>query len=795
MKPLAVDDARPKRRLLKRVMLLVLAALVAAVAALGLWPVAADFAGDESTAGVGAGGAGLRRPFPSMVVPDDNLVTNPKNGERVQLGRLLFFDPLLSGDNDISCATCHHPDLGFADARGLAMGKGASGLGAERSGGSQVRRGTPSLWNATFNHLQFWDGRAPNLEEQARSPITSDIEMAQDPAKLVVELKAIPEYVQKFDQAFSGSNGSSVTFDNVVKAIAAFERGLTANNAPFDRFTAGDRHALTAAQRRGFNLFRSGRTRCFECHGLPTFANRDFKIVGVPEDPSNPDYGRFDVTKGEGNKYAFKVPTLRNVVLNGPYMHNGRFKTLEEVIDFYAAGGGPGVGFKEPKVDDKIHAYQISADEKEDLIAFMFSLVDESNLPQFPERVPSGLAVVPRLKNPARDLIAKYNTGASPEERIERPSQTITVKEGESIQAAVNRARPGDTIEVMPGVYREEITIDIDGITLKGIGHRLSETESAPILESGTTTGIFTTIAGSNKPSRPILDGGKKLSDGVIATGNDFVIDNFDLMHYTANGVVVQNARNAIFRNLYISGTGLYGVYPVSCTGVTIENCVATGIADAALYVGQSRDIVVRNCEAYGNVTGIEIENSINAVVENNYVHDNTGGILVFILPNNVSKAGRDCKVVGNRVIDNNLPNFANPNSIVAGVPPGTGIMIMAADNTEVTGNEIRGNDCYGVAVFSLEVAFPKGTAFDVGATPENSWIHNNVYSDNGRNPAGALARAGIKGADLVWDLSGWSNKWDETAATRSTPTLDGSWPSFARRAYWRVLQLAQTYL
>jgi parallel beta-helix repeat protein len=296
-------------------------------------------------------------------------------------------------------------------------------------------------------------------------------------------------------------------------------------------------------------------------------------------------------------------------------------------------------------------------------------------------------------------------------------------------------------------------------------------------------------------PQRPVLDGQKKLSDAVVASGSNFLIENFDVQHYIANGVVVQNAHNPTFRNLKIDDTGLYGVYPVSCSGVTIERVVATRIADAALYVGQSRDIVVRDCEAFGNVTGIEIENSINAVVENNYVHDNTGGILVFVLPNNPSKVGRDCIVRNNRIINNNHPNFANPNSIVANVPPGSGILVMAADNTEVTANEIRGNDSYGVAVFSLEVSFPKGTHFDVGPTPENTWIHDNTYSENGSNPAGTIKRAGIKGADLVWDLSGWSNRWQEANATASTPIMNGSWPSFARLAYWRVLQMAQSIL
>ncbi|HET9532875.1 MAG TPA: parallel beta-helix domain-containing protein, partial [Blastocatellia bacterium] len=757
---------------LMRGLLVVLVLVFAGLLALGLWPTQADALVDEGTAGVGIGGGGLKRRFPNMIVPTDNPIPeNPATDKRVALGRLLFFDPVLSGSNDISCATCHHPDLGLSDGRGLSMGKGGRGIGPEREMGAAIKRGAPSIWNAAFNHMQFWDGRAPDLEEQAKGPITSEIEMAENPETLVKELKAIPEYVERFDAAFGGQNGSAVSLDNVVKAIASFERTLTANNTPFDRFVNGERNALTPAQYRGFNLFRSGKTRCFECHGLPTFANPDFKIIGVPDlNPNEPDFGRFDVTKGEGNKRAFKVPTLRNVALNPPYMHNGRFKSLEEVIDFYAAGGGPGVGFDTPHIDDKMRAYSITPEEKADLIAFLFALTDESNLPEFPDRVPSGLQVVPRLDNPARSLIAKQNTGAPAEDVGERPPQTIAVKPGESIQSAVNRARPGDTIEVLPGTYHEEVRIDINNITLRGLK----------------------TADGS---SRPVLDGRKTLSDAIIATGDNFHIEGFEVRHYIANGVVVQNAHGPVFRDLIIDDTGLYGTYPVSCTGVTIENVTATRIADAAIYVGQSRDIVVRNCEAHSNVTGIEIENSVNAVVENNYVHNNTGGILVFVLPNNPSKVGRNCKVVNNRVIENNLPNFGNPNSIVGKVPPGGGILVMAADETEVTGNEIRGNNSYGVSVVSLTIVFPKGTQFDVGPTPENNWIHDNIYSDNGRQPAESITKSGLTGADLLWDLTGWSNRWQESSATRATPVLNASWPAVARRAYWRVLQLAQEYL
>jgi cytochrome c peroxidase len=766
LKDLETGKTKPRRRIWTKLLALAIAIPVIGFLVLGMLPVQADFAGSEGTTGVGDGGAGLDRKFPAMVLRADNPLPAEKNDERVQLGRLLFFDPVVSGGNDISCATCHHPDLGFGDGKGLSMGKGGKGIGAERIGGMVVKRGAPSLWNSAYNHKQFWDGRAEDLEEQAQKPITDAKEMSENPETLVKELKEIPEYVQRFDKAFKGANGSSVTFDNAANAIAAFERTLTANNSPFDKYVKGDHNALTTSQIRGFNLFRSGRTRCFECHGLPTFANRDFKIVGVPEIAGQePDYGRFDVTQGEGNRYAFKVPTLRNVALNAPYMHNGRFKTLEETLDFYAVGGGPGMGFKEPKVDDKIHSYTLSKTEKEDMIAFLNALTDESNLPEFPEKVPSGLPVVSRVKNEAREIAAKYNTGAPKDQIANRAPQTVRVKAGESIQVALDKAIPGDIIEVEPGTYKEELKTDTNNITLRGI----SQTKDG-------------------QETRPVLDGEKKLSDGVLATGDNFVVENFDIKNYVANGVIVQHANNVVFRNLYVENTGLYGTYPVSCTGVTIENVKATGIADAALYVGQSRDIVVRNCEAYGNVTGIEIENSINAVVENNYVYNNTGGILVFVLPNNVSKIGRDCIVRNNRVIENNHPNFGHPNSIVSQVPPGTGILVMAADNTEVTANEIRGNDCYGVAVFSLETTFQKGTAFDVGPTPDNTFIHNNTYSDNGKNPAGALTRAGLKGADLVWDLKGWSNKWSESNATSATPTLNASWPTFARKAYWRAL-------
>ncbi|MCS7066335.1 MAG: cytochrome-c peroxidase, partial [Fimbriimonadales bacterium] len=217
---------------------------------------------------------GLQKVFPDIIQPDDN----PTTPEKVELGRLLFFDPILSDDNTMSCAHCHHPDLGFSDGLPRSRGKGAHGAGIQRRGGIELTRGAPTLWNALYNHRQFWDGRAADLEEQARMVITTPEEVNADPDELVRELKAIPEYRRLFDRAFGGENGSSITFENIVKAIAAFERTLVSFNSRFDRYAAGDGSALTPQEKRGLKLFLSPKTRCNECHGLPTFANRDFKV-------------------------------------------------------------------------------------------------------------------------------------------------------------------------------------------------------------------------------------------------------------------------------------------------------------------------------------------------------------------------------------------------------------------------------------------------------------------------------------------------------------------------------------
>ncbi|MGE0127716.1 MAG: parallel beta-helix domain-containing protein [Blastocatellales bacterium] len=770
--PSVSNSARGNGRLRRWLMLLValLGLITAAIIVIGMIP----FAPDVPPAGLingNPGSGGVRRAFPEMKLRANNQTTQ----EKVELGRLLYFDPVLSGDNEQSCATCHHPDLGFSDGRNFSMGVGGSGVGPDRKGGKQVRRGAPTVWNAAFNHKQFWDGRANDLEDQARFPITSADEMNQNPDELVKELKAIPEYVQAFDKAFGGGDSSvtpSITMDNVTFAIAAFERTIVSENSPFDRYAAGDATALTAEQRRGLTLFRSLKTRCFECHGFPTFANPDFKVIGVPDFPGQPkDYGRSEIEGGEPYKNAFKVPTLRNVALTAPYMHNGRFQTLEEVIDFYSSGGGKGQGLDLPNLDDKIRRFKLTDQERKDLVAFLHSLTDESSKPEIPEKVPSGLPVVPRLTPRVRGsaMLPPMNTAATqpnqpqnqPQRQPQRQPAVWRINPGESIQAALDRSVPGDTIEIHPGTYNETLLVDVDNITIRGL---------------------------KENNQRTVLDGQNKLTDAVITSSHNFTIENLVVKDYVNNGITVHGGKNSTFRDLEVHNTGLYGVYPVECKGVLIERVLATGIKDAAIYVGQSRDIIVRDCEAHSNVTGIEIENSVHALVENNYAHDNTGGILVFLLPNNPSKVGSDTTVRKNRIINNNHPNFGDPTSIVGRVQPGTGLLIMAADRTTMTENEISGNDSFGIAVVGLAIAFPKGKTFDVGAIPEGNKIFNNKLAENGRNPGGLVKELGAMNVDILWDGSGWDNSFEQSGVKAFPGMLPtNNWPDVFRRAYARV--------
>ena len=241
--------------------------------------------------------------------------------QKVSLGKTLFFDPRLSGSNWISCATCHNPAMGWSDGLKTGIGEGQKALG----------RGTPTILNAAYNFVQMWDGRFRSLEDQALGPIGSPNEMNQDVESLVAELKGIPGYVSLFQQAFP-ANG--ITKDTIAQAIASFERTIVSTEAPFDRWVKGDQTAISAAAKRGFDLFE-GKGHCSTCHTGYRFTDDGFHNIGLKDN----DPGRFKVVQIPITKGAFKTPSLRDVEKTAPYMHNGAYKTLEEVVKHYVRGG------------------------------------------------------------------------------------------------------------------------------------------------------------------------------------------------------------------------------------------------------------------------------------------------------------------------------------------------------------------------------------------------------------------------------------------------------------------------
>jgi cytochrome c peroxidase len=317
-------------------------------------------------------------PLPPLPVPEDN----PMTPEKVELGKRLFFDPNLSGDGSLACASCHLPDQGWTTNTPLSPSYPTN----------MERRNSQTLINVAYNKALVWDGRAGALEKQALGPIQNPLHMNQNLDLLIERLKAMPVYEKGFQQVF----GTSVTPEGIGKALAAFERTLVTHNAPFDRYVTGDWQAMSDGALRGMELFK-GKARCILCHNGPNFTDSQFHNLGVPAAPllSHPlvqaairfdakrmnvpeyqsvreDLGRYLVTKEEKDKRAFKTPTLRNVLQREPYMHNGVFHSPEEVVEFYDAGGGAVAG-KSPL----IQPLGLTAQEKRDLLAFLQALTGE----------------------------------------------------------------------------------------------------------------------------------------------------------------------------------------------------------------------------------------------------------------------------------------------------------------------------------------------------------------------------------------------------------------------------------
>lgn len=296
--------------------------------------------------------------LPPIEFPEDN----PPTAEKIALGKQLFFDKRLSRDNTISCASCHAPDKGYSNADQFATGfKGQKG-----------GRNSPTVINAAYNKFHFWDGRAGSLEEQALGPIANPIEMNLTLKEAVDRINAIPGYKKQFQKVF----GSDATEENIAKAIATYERTVLCGDAPYDRFKAGDKKALSEAAQRGMKLF-FGKAVCSACHSGPNFTDNAFHNIGVGMDAKEPDVGRKAISKLGGDQGSFKTPSLRDIARSGPYMHDGSMQTLKEVVDHYNKGGIPN-----EFLDEEIYKLSLTPQEVDDLVTFMKEGLGSSDYPE-----------------------------------------------------------------------------------------------------------------------------------------------------------------------------------------------------------------------------------------------------------------------------------------------------------------------------------------------------------------------------------------------------------------------------
>ena len=298
--------------------------------------------------------------LPDVFWPEEN----PYTPEKAELGRLLYFDTRLSSDKTVSCASCHSPKHAFTDGAGVS-----TGIKGQKGG-----RSAPTVINRAYSTSQFWDGRAASLEEQAKGPLANPIEMTSsaDAAaahQACVEcLRGIPGYVMRFEKVFGTKE---FTIDHVAQAIATFERTVLSGNAPFDKYKAGDKKAMSEEQIRGMNVFFQ-KAQCDRCHIGFNFTDGSYMNIGIGMDKAKPDLGRFNVTKKDEDKGAFKTPTLREIAHTAPYMHDGSLKTLEEVVEHYDKGG-----IKNQWLNHQMKPLNLTKQDKGDLVAFMKALSGE----------------------------------------------------------------------------------------------------------------------------------------------------------------------------------------------------------------------------------------------------------------------------------------------------------------------------------------------------------------------------------------------------------------------------------
>lgn len=291
-------------------------------------------------------------------IPDDNLLTDAK----IALGRKLFFDPILSKDNTVACASCHRPEAAFANSDRVAIG----------IKGNRGKRNVPSLFNRGYGTHFLWDGRASSLEEQVLSPITNPNELGDNVESVIERLKADEAYVRDFNTVFDHNNNpsaSTINPKNLTLAIAAFERVLVYGNTKVDRFRAAEYTAMSRQARQGMWIFES-RGACWKCHSGENFSDESFHNTGVGFGEPDRDTGRFEHTGDNDDRFRFKTPTLRGVELTAPYMHDGSHSTLTDVVQFYNKGGAA----MDPGLDKDIKPLNLSDQEVEYLVEFLKAL-------------------------------------------------------------------------------------------------------------------------------------------------------------------------------------------------------------------------------------------------------------------------------------------------------------------------------------------------------------------------------------------------------------------------------------
>ena len=336
---------------------------------------------------------------------------NPTSEAKETLGKLLFFDPILSGSKDVACATCHHPKNGYTEFLDLSIGPNAIGLGSKRKFNVPndipfVKRNAQTIINAAFNGIDernryepetatmFWDDRAKSLEKQALEPIKAFEEMRGHgiPEEVILQnvidrLNDIPEYQNLFEQAFSEKD--AITVENLAKAIATFERTIISNNSRFDQYKRGDQDAITVSEKEGMELFKT--VGCINCHNGPMFSDYKLHVLGAPENTKLPI-----PDAGVADTFAFRTPSLRNLRFTAPYMHNGSLQNLRRVLEFYEDISNAKVRNKNvpsERYDPFVRDLELSVKEMSLIISFLNTLNDDSFDKEIPEAVPSRLPV------------------------------------------------------------------------------------------------------------------------------------------------------------------------------------------------------------------------------------------------------------------------------------------------------------------------------------------------------------------------------------------------------------------